>query len=162
MLKKKNLHLYLALLMAASTVQGAEFDYGDFLGTDVMYLNVSEDTRDTPNPLFGTPDISGNKLDFDPTMFTAAADSNNPSEIIDAQLSFVLMSNDNGTAIEQVIIEENGDFTLTGLGSAQALASVGTQVNFTILEVNGMPAAAFDDPRRCCHNVLHARRHRSI
>jgi predicted RNA-binding protein len=133
-----------ALTLCVSTVSADLFMYGDLVGDDVMYLDIQEDTRMTPNMLFGAPDISGNKLDFDPTMFTAGADGSNPSQITDAQLNFTLMSNDNSFAIEQVIIEENGDFTLTGLGNAQALATVGTAVNFTILELNGMPAVVPD------------------
>ena len=141
----RNITLFIvALMLSVSSVQADEFSYGDFVGDDVMYLDVREDTRSTPNMLFGTPDISGNRLDFDPTMFTAASDSSNPSQITDGQLNFTLMSSDNSFALDTVTIEENGDFTLTGLGNAAALATVGTAVNFTVLELNGSPAMVPD------------------
>ena len=137
MLKKAILTLCLAAM--ASPVSADMFSYGDFTGNTVMYLDVREDTRDTPNPLFGAPDIKGDKLDFDPTMFRAGPISDG-SVVVDAQLNFTLMSNSNDAGITDVIIEENGDFTLSGLGNAEALATVGTNVNFTVLEIDGLPA----------------------
>jgi hypothetical protein len=101
-----------------------------------MYLDITEDTRDTPNMLFGVPDITGNRLDFDPTMFRAGPIGDG-STITDAQLNFTLMSNEDDFEITDVIIREQGDFTLTGLGSAEALATVGTRVIFTITQLNG-------------------------
>ena len=81
------------------------FNYGDRFGTDVMYLNIAEDTHLTPNMLFGTPDITGNKLDFDPTSFKAAT---NASGLADAELTFILMSNENSFGIDEVIIRGKG------------------------------------------------------
>ena len=52
------------------------------------------------------------------------------------------MRNNASFPIEQVIIEEAGDFTLVGLGSALAEASVGTLVRFTVTALDGVPTAA--------------------
>ena len=115
------------------TANAAFFDYGDLAGPDVMYLDITEDTS-TDGMLFGTPDITGNTLDFDPTSFKA--DSDGPT-FVDSQLNFTLMSNSNDIELTDVFIRERGDFTLTGLGDAQALATVGTNVSFTITQLNG-------------------------
>ena len=131
--------VFCALVLAFCTsAKAIVIPYGDFNGTNVMYLDVTEDTRTSPVALFGQPDITGDKLDFDPTSFTASADQNNPSQITDGQLNFTLMSNNDGFAIENVIFEEAGDFTLVGLGNALAEASVGTIVRFTVTALDGV------------------------
>ena len=114
--------------------------YGDFNGTDVMYLDVTEDTRSSPQALFGAPSILGNTLDFDPLSFSAGVSSvsgTSNSQIVDGQLNFTLMSNNASFGLGDVIITEAGDFTLNGLGNAQATASVATPVRWTITHVDG-------------------------
>ena len=96
------------------------FEYGDLQGLTVVYLDIREDTFDEPEALFGAPDIVGDKMDFDPTNFKAGADDATPSDIVDGQLNFTVMTKVDDFFIEDVIIEENGDFTLIGLGDAEA------------------------------------------
>ena len=138
----KRLAFSLLTIALCTTANAIIIPYGDFVGDDVMYLGVTEDTRMSPIALFGQPDVTGNKLDFDPTSFTASAGPNNPNMITDGQLNFTVMSNNASFPIEQVIIEEAGDFTLVGLGSALAEASVGTLVRFTVTALDGVPTAA--------------------
>ena len=132
--------LAFALLAAAlcTPAHAILIPYGDFVGDNVMYLNVVEDTRMSPVALFGQPDITGDKLDFDPTSFTASAGPNSPSQITDGQLNVTIMSNDPSFPLDQVIIEEAGDFTLVGLGAALAEASVGTIVRFDVIALDGV------------------------
>lgn len=137
----KSLFAIAALCLFAGYSNAITIDYGDLNGTDVMYLNISEDTREEPEALFGAPDIVGNTMDFDPLSFTAEASSStgtNESDITDGQLNFTIMSNEASFPIEQVIINESGDYTLAGLGSAQATASVSAPVQYAITHVNGV------------------------
>ncbi len=139
---KKSFFASIVLLTVASQVNAITIPYGDFNGTDVMYLDVVEDTRDSPTALFGAPSILGNTLDFDPLSFSAGVSSmtgTNASEIVDGQLNFTIMSNDDAFAITTVELREAGDYTLNGLGNAQATASVAAPVRWTITHVDGAP-----------------------
>ena len=115
-------------------------EYGDFSGLDVMYLGVTEDTRTSPVALFGAPSVNGNTLDFDPLSFSAGVSSTtgtSADETVEARLSFTLMSSDNSTALTNLLVTEAGDYSLAGLGNAQASASVTTPVIWTITHVDG-------------------------
>ena len=95
---KKSLLASIVLFPLAfqSQVSAVVIPYGDFLGTNIMYLDVTEDTRDSPNALFGAPSILGDTLDFDPLSFAAQVSSTtgtSASDIVDGQLNFTVMSN---------------------------------------------------------------------
>lgn len=134
-----------AVACLSATTSAAIINYGNLNGTDVMYIGVEEDTRDETNALFGTPSITGNFLDFDPLSFSSNSSSStgtNNSDIVDGQLNFTVMSNDNTFDITNVIITESGDYTTVGLGNAQATASVAAPVIFTVTHVGGSPLSA--------------------
>lgn len=118
--------------------------YADLSGTNVDYINISEDTRAEPLALFGPPDIVGNTMDFDPVRFTAQVSSvvgTTVSEIVDGQLNFTVRSK-GGFDLTNVQISEAGDFTLAGLGTAQATAMTFAPVRWTITHVDGSVLAA--------------------
>ena len=125
-----------ALLVCArpSILMGAII-YGDYTGTSVMYLDVTESNA-TDEEKFGAPEIQGNELDFNPTNFRAQSDGT--AVIEDSQLNLTVMSLSPDAPIGQIVISEAGDFTLSGLGDAQAQATVGTTVQFTVKEVGGV------------------------
>ena len=142
MFKKSFFASLVLLAAAASQVNAITIPYGDFLGTNFMYLDVTEDTLNSPTALFGAPSILGDTLDFDPLSFSAGVSSTtgtSASEIVDGQLNFTVMSNSDSLGIERVEIREAGDYTLNGLGSAQATASVAAPVRWTITHVDGAP-----------------------
>ena len=142
---KRILIASVAVFSLASQVSAILIPYGDFFGTNIMYLDVTEDTRDEPNALFGAPSILGDTLDFDPLSFAAQVSSvtgTNASEIVDGQLNFTVMSNEDSFGIDVVRISESGDYTLAGLGNSQATASVAAPVQWSITHVDGMPLPA--------------------
>ena len=47
--------------------------------------------------------------------------------------------------ISLIRISDGGDYTLAGLGTAQALARTETDVSWSIIEVNGAPVTPIDD-----------------
>lgn len=113
--------------------------YADLSGTSVDYIDISEDTRDDPLALFGPPDIVGNTMDFDPVRFTAQVSSgvgDSNSEIVDGQLNFTVRSK-GGFDLTRVVVSEAGDFTLAGLGTAQATASAFAPVRWSVTHVDG-------------------------
>lgn len=114
--------------------------YGNFGGADVMFIDVVEDTGDDePEGLFGAPDVvASNTLDFDPLRFTSSAPTNTADmSFVDGLLNFTLMSTDNSFDIMNVRFYEAGDYSLIGVGAAQASAKVEAEVDYAVTHVNG-------------------------
>jgi hypothetical protein len=108
------------------------------LGDDVAFRALSEDSLTDPGalPLFGAPSVGGNSLDFNKISFAASANLGG----IDLTHGSLTMGIEalGGTSIEQISLSEAGDYTLFGLGSAAALASVSAAVYLDIIEVDGV------------------------
>ncbi len=107
-----------------------------------MYLDVEENNAETdalfaPNPGNGSPTVVGNQITFDPQGF-ASQSENLAADLLDSTLTTVIMAKP-GKAINTVVIEEFGDYSLSGLGAAEA--SVGAAFFVTILEVDGEPVS---------------------
>ncbi|QEG35311.1 hypothetical protein [Bythopirellula goksoeyrii] len=135
--------LALALLFATAVVSdAAPINYGDFSGTSVMYLDVTE-TANSPGddePLYGPPTISGNKLDFDPSGFAATAVPGTP-DVTDGQLNFTLMAAP-GATLKTINISEGGDFTLFGSGTTSTQVGYGIALGSVVVtEINGSAIA---------------------
>lgn len=131
-------------LAATSTVNAEHISHGDFIGSTVMFLDV-EEVANTPGdeaPLFGTPSIVGDLLDFDPSAFSATS-TNGTSDITDGQLNFTLMSQP-GSVLTDISISEGGDYSLLGTGTSVTQVSYGLSLStVTVLEVDGV---ALDTP----------------
>ena len=121
-------------LFTSSALVNAAIIYGDFDGNTVMYLDVTE-SNGTDEQKFGPPEIFGDQLDFNPTNFRVQSDG--AAIINDSQLNMTIMSKSTDQPITEILIDEGGDFTLSGLGDAQAVATVGANVQFTVTHVNG-------------------------
>lgn len=129
------------VLIAGPSASAFMQNYGDFNGTTVMYLQVTESNTDVI-PFFGAPAIVGDTLDFDPVNFKVQSSGVQGGQGKDGQLNFTIMDNDGVGGIPNVIINESGDFTLNGFGPQLAQASVGTSVNFSVTHVNGVMLGA--------------------
>lgn len=112
--------------VAALTVAGAAFaapiNYGDFSGTTVDYLDVTEDDI---TPSYGGPTISGDTL-----IFPDLATNGFIAEVTDTvvgTISMTVASND-GTDLDEIWIEEGGDYQFTGLGGAEGLLTASLSV----------------------------------
>jgi hypothetical protein len=119
----------------ASTVSA--IDYGDFAGLSVSYLGVEETSvTDTP-PLFGSPSVIGNTLDFDPKGYGATSSGGAAPDLTDGQLNFGVQAAD-GYGITSLKFSEAGDFTVIGLGTADTYASVAAAFFVDVVEVDGV------------------------
>ena len=119
-------------------------------GTTVTYNNVFEDIQaqsfatgglyQPSTGTYGTPSVSGNLLDFNPSNLVASA-VNGEYMIKDAQLSFEAKA-DEGYHIPDLIFSEAGDSILNEI-NAPASAFTSTAIEFTyfidIIEVDGNP-----------------------
>ncbi|MFO0832639.1 MAG: hypothetical protein U0637_12460 [Phycisphaerales bacterium] len=119
---------------AAGSVLATPINYGDFAGVSVDWLQVTEDSATDPTPLFGTPTISGDSLNFNPVSFGSTA-SNGSSDLTDGTLTSMIAARP-GFTIPAIQFNESGDYTLAGVGGAGTSASVNLAVFVWVLEVN--------------------------
>lgn len=131
------LTLLLAALTVFNTPVAAQTNYGTFLGSTVIYQDVTEYSGTDPGQYFmKSPQVLGDTLDFNPT-FTANA-ANGTSIIKDAQINFDLVAKA-GYGIEGLLFTEGGDYTLSGSGgTASTLADVSAEFIIEILEVDNV------------------------
>ncbi len=138
MTRKLSLALMILLTLCASA-DATSINYGDFAGSTVMYLDVTE-TANTPDdeaPLYGTPTLFGDKLDFDPAGFAATA-ADESADLTDGQLNFTLMGLP-GVAIKSISFSEGGDYSLLGNGGTVTQVFYGiTVASVKVLEVDGV------------------------
>jgi hypothetical protein len=117
------------LLAAAGPAAAVPINYGNHLGTDVTFVNVSEDSGTDPVPLFGAPTVTGNSIDFNPLGFDATA-TNGASDITDSNLTFMVTAHAN-RRIDSLTLNESGDTTMAGnvppgsMGTATAVFASG-------------------------------------
>jgi hypothetical protein len=119
----------LALALSFAPAAGATIiNYGTFEGTDVHFSNVSEASSDSL-PLFGSPTVSGNSLDFNPLGFGASS-TGVGSKLTSGNLSFMVVAKP-GNGIEGITLSEAGNVTLLGnvapgsMGTAAAVFAGG-------------------------------------
>lgn len=120
-----------ALLVAAGAE--ASISYGDFLGagSNPDILDVSEDSPDTGLPLFGSPIRVGNQLLFFPTQYASSA-SGGASDTSTGILSMIIQAKP-GNVLDKITIQEFGDWTLSGVGSAATSVSASGTLTATNL-----------------------------
>ena len=138
MTRKLSLALTIMLMLCASA-GAASMNYGTFVGSTVMYIDVTETANSLGDevPLYGAPTLFGNKLDFDPAGFSATA-TDGSLDITAGQLNFTLMGLP-GVAITNILFSESGDYSLMGNGGAATQVIYGIAVaSVTVLEVDGV------------------------
>ena len=111
-----------AAISVAGSTFAAPINYGDFSGSTVNYLDVTEDDTD---PSYGVPSIAGDKL-----FFADLATNNFIAGVSDTVVGTITMnvaSND-GSDLANIWIEEGGDYQYSGLGGAQGLLTASLSV----------------------------------
>jgi len=135
----------LVCMLLSSASQAAHINYGDFDdivgGGTVMYTDVTESSGTDPVPLFGSPDVSVNLMDFDPTTFSANSGGGGV-DFTDGQLNFGIMGVP-GAPITNILIREGGDYTLAGIGPA-TLLGYGIGLRVSVTEIDGVAVVPFD------------------
>lgn len=131
-------------LATASPAPASTISYGDLTGTFVKFSAVTESSDKAPPGLFGTPTvvpapmIDGDTLAFQPQSFLAQAipGTTPASDLTDSHLTMTVSAL-SGKTLDEIMIEESGDFTLTGLQDLHALTSVATPVSVTVMTPDG-------------------------
>jgi hypothetical protein len=129
-----------AVAAVPSAAWTASLNYGDKIAADLIYRQVTEDSITDPVPLFGNPIVSGNALVFSPQNFGATT-TGGGIDITDATLSTTLEANP-GKSISNIILNEAGDYSLTGTGTIFTTATVTATYFLRITEVNNAPLPA--------------------
>lgn len=130
----------LAAVILPSAALAASLNYGDKIGADIIYRQVSEDSVTDPVPLYGNPTVSGNALLFTPTNFGAFA-SNGSIDLTDSTLTTSIEAKQD-RRIKQIAFAEAGDYTLIGInGTAGTSAIVRAPYYVRVVEVDGNPIA---------------------
>ncbi|RKY04725.1 MAG: hypothetical protein DRP56_09695 [Planctomycetota bacterium] len=132
---KKRLFV-LACLMAMSSFASAIFEYGDFMGVNVKFTGIWEDSSTDPGvALYGAPTYNGgDTLDFDNLFFGASATGAGGNDTVDGTLGGKIEAKQNHT-IGIIKFEEYGDFTLSGF-SNEAYVSVTNTIFIKVKEID--------------------------
>jgi hypothetical protein len=131
----------LVSLCLAPSSFAAPISYGDFPGTSVTFLDVTEDSATDPTP-FGEPNPpqppSGDSLSFSSISFKADSDQASPlMDFTDGTLATTILAHP-GKFIQQIRLTEAGVYTLAGTGTNMTQVTVSTTLFANILEVNGL------------------------
>ncbi len=135
-------NIFLVLLMSFACLAGnlnATNFYPDVMGNNVWFRGISENTKTVgdPEPLYGSPTVLGDTLDFNPNNFDFVASSNNLLvDTTDGALSLMIEAKP-GHTLDLISIEESGLVNLFTL-SGDPFASVTGLVELTINEVDGV------------------------
>ena len=127
----------LGLAFSPAVLHAVPINHGDFSGTTVDFLDVTEDSNtpgDVP-PLFGAPTVTGDSLDFNPVGFSASASGASGVDQTDGQLSFMIVAK-SGKGIQTITLSEAGDTGLAGFGTDATYTGVRANVFVDILELN--------------------------
>lgn len=131
------------LFAAAAPSTAAPIPYGDFIGPNLDFIGVTEDSITDPNvPLFGGvlgPLHIGNQLLWFPTAFAASSVDGTPDQT-NGLLQMTLMAK-NGETIDEVKVTEFGDWQLSGDPNKFAQATISGLITVTVLETLAGPIA---------------------
>ena len=135
MLKTIKVNLMITALIAVIAATSAKADsisYGDFIGSEISYLNVREGSSTDPVPLYDAPMLVNNRLLFSPLTFTSFA-GDGDVDVTSGTLSVIISAGD--AFLEVIRIMETGDFSMLGSGTDATSATI-----------NGLAVASDIDP----------------
>jgi len=141
---RKTVLLALLALLVASPEAFATVNYGDFLGSSIDFLQVSEETQTAgdPEPLWDAPALvgTGDQLAFFPLAFTSAC-TTGAGDITSSTLTMTIQSHST-ISIEEIALVETGDVILTSFppfGDATTNASASVSGSLTVIEDTSGP-----------------------
>ena len=124
------------LLLASSA--RATVAYGDLSGSSFDFTDMSETTTSVGDaePLWGAPSVAGNTLIFTPGAFISTAGGGAVDQT-NSTFELTITSQDpDNIAIERLLVNELGDYSLTGAGTNATSASVLAGAGLVITQVN--------------------------
>jgi hypothetical protein len=125
------------MFLSIGVVNGELIVYPDQMGNTVWFRDIAEDSGTDATPLYGSPTVAGNSLDFNPVNFNSFSAGAAGSDITDGTLVMKIEAKP-GNGITELLYSEAGDFTLLGFGTDSTLASVSSSFFVNILQVDGV------------------------
>ena len=128
----------IALALLVASTADATVSYSDLTGTSFSFINMTETTNTAgdPEPLWEAPSVSGDNLIFTPSSFISTANGGAVDQT-SSTFGLTIVSNDKSTiGINQLIVNEIGDYLLSGSGGATTSASVLAGAGLIVTEVN--------------------------
>lgn len=132
-----------AAALLSPVAQAASISYGNFgpVSPGISFLNVTESSGTDPVPLYGPPTAFATGLDFNPTSFVASS-AGGGADITDGQMNFTVAGqvvNGSATAINGLSLNEAGDYTLFGTGTAATQVGAGAvMLSVKVTEIDGV------------------------
>jgi hypothetical protein len=121
----------------------AQINYGSHMGTHITFVNVVEDSGAAePLPLFGSPTVTGNSIDFNPTGFDSSV-SGVASDITDSNLVFMVTAK-SGSRIRSISLRESGDTTLAGNVAPGSMDTASAVFGSGVLDIHEVDFAAIN------------------
>lgn len=116
----------------------ATVNYGDLSGSSFDFTNMAETTTSAGDaePLWGAPSVAGNTLIFTPGAFTSTAGGGSVDQTNSTFVLDIISQNKDSVGIDALIVNELGDYALTGAGTNGTSASVLAGAGLVITEVN--------------------------
>ncbi len=125
----------LSLHFGSVTVQADQMNWGDFAGTDVNFIDVTESTTEN-GLLYEQPSVIDNSLLFLPPNF-ASTSTNGATHQIEGLLTFTVTAMGNGT-FNSIKIGEFGSYFDSGVTSTSEVT-----MDVSVLTANGLFSDSF-------------------
>jgi hypothetical protein len=134
------------LVVFSASVSGryasATTGHPDYFGPTVDITGIQETSSfGDPEPLFGAPTGSGDRLLFFPTTFSASAAGVGGFDATGAQLQFTISVDGPTETIQSIKLTDYGDADLSGVGTAATGTFVGMSGFVTVTETLSGPIA---------------------
>ena len=114
-----------------------DHNYGDIEGDTMKFWQITESTFTHSTALYGTPEVIGDSLQFDPSAFGLDV-TGGPLDFMDGMLDTTITSLP-GTYIGAISFAEYGDVSIYGTGTADTKANVANLITVKITEIDGVP-----------------------
>jgi hypothetical protein len=135
----------ISICLVASSPALATVNHGDFFGTGVDFIAVSETTLSAGDaePLWNPPSLLGDQLLFFPPAFLSQCVGAGNSDVTTSELTTTITAHPGGH-IDNVMLAETGDSTLVSFppfGTAATNSSASLSGTLTVIETTGGPIA---------------------
>jgi hypothetical protein len=137
--------LAIAMLLVSSSARifAASINYGSVgpIPPGVTFVDVTEQSGTDPVPLFGAPDPFSGPGGSAGLLFpdvNLVAHASGGGDFTDGQLTFMVTSQ---AGINSLRVDEQGTYTLSSLGGADALVRASAFITATVTQINGVNVA---------------------
>ncbi len=132
--------ILLAVFMLGASAAQAALMHPDVMGTEVWFRGIEESSpTGDPLPLYGTPSVAGNTLDFPTTgNFSAMSIDGTGSDQTDGKLNLMVKAKQ-GFSLTKLSLSETGLTELDAPFGGDAFSRVNAFVVLNIVEVAGLP-----------------------